>query len=45
MWVPEESLYIRVEDTVAITESGVENLTDAVPRDLDAIEAEMHPRR
>lgn len=45
MWVPEESLYIRVEDTVAITKSGVENLTDSVPRDLDAIEAEMHQRR
>lgn len=38
LWVPDESLYVRVEDTVAITESGVENLTDAVPRKLDEIE-------
>lgn len=39
LWVPEEQLYVRVEDTVAITENGVENLTAAAPHSLDEIEA------
>ena len=38
MWVPEEELYIRVEDTVVITADGVENLTALAPHELDAIE-------
>lgn len=38
IWVPEERLYIRVEDTVAITEDGLENLTGFVPRGFDDIE-------
>lgn len=41
MRVPEEKLYIRCEDTVAVTEDGIENLTDFVPLELDAVEAEM----
>jgi Xaa-Pro aminopeptidase len=41
MWVPEERLYIRCEDTVAVTEEGIENLTGAAPLDPDEIEAEM----
>ena len=41
MFVPEEKLYIRIEDTVAITETGVENLTGAAPIDLDAMERLM----
>ncbi len=41
MWIPEEELYIRVEDTVAVTDSGVENLTAAAPLELDDIEAMM----
>jgi alpha-L-fucosidase 2 len=39
MWVPEEELYIRVEDTVAVTERGIENLTGAAPLELDDVEA------
>ena len=39
MWVPERGLYVRVEDTVAVTETGVENLTSAAPLELDEIEA------
>ncbi len=41
LWVHDESLYIRVEDTVAITIDGVEVLTGAMPRDLDETEALM----
>lgn len=37
--VPEEELYIRVEDTVAVTETGCENLTSGCPRELDEVEA------
>jgi Xaa-Pro aminopeptidase len=36
--VPEENLYLRYEDTVAVTESGVENFTDFLPMELDEIE-------
>jgi Xaa-Pro aminopeptidase len=39
LWVPEETLYIRWEDTVVVTEKGVENFTSFVPADLDSIES------
>jgi Xaa-Pro aminopeptidase len=38
MWVPEERLYIRVEDTVAVTDSGIENLTSLAPLEMDDVE-------
>jgi len=41
MWVPEERLYIRVEDTIVITADGVEVLTADAPLELDDIEAVM----
>ena len=41
LWVPEERLYIRCEDTVAVTEDGIENLTGFVPIDPDEIAAVM----
>jgi Xaa-Pro aminopeptidase len=41
MWVPEERLYVRVEDTVVVTDNGSENLTGFVPREPDAIERLM----
>ena len=41
MWIPDEMLYVRIEDTVVVTEDGIENLTGFVPSDLDAIEALM----
>jgi hypothetical protein len=40
-WVPEEELYIRCEDTVVITRTGIENFTAAAPLDLDEVEAWM----
>lgn len=36
--VPEENLYIRYEDVVVVTETGVENFTDFLPSELDDIE-------
>lgn len=39
MWVPEEKLYIRCEDTVVVTADGMENLTAAAPLGLDEVEA------
>jgi Xaa-Pro aminopeptidase len=36
--VPEENLYLRYEDTVVVTETGVENFTDFLPMELDAME-------
>jgi Xaa-Pro aminopeptidase len=41
MWIPEENLYIRVEDTLAITEDGIEIFTAAAPLELDDIETLM----
>ncbi|HEX7901835.1 MAG TPA: Xaa-Pro peptidase family protein [Planctomycetota bacterium] len=38
MWIPEEKIYVRVEDTVAVTETGVEILTAAAPLDAEAVE-------
>jgi Xaa-Pro aminopeptidase len=39
--IPEERLYIRVEDTVVVTEVGVENLTADAPLELEDVEALM----
>ncbi|MBI3856922.1 MAG: aminopeptidase P N-terminal domain-containing protein [Planctomycetes bacterium] len=41
LWVDEEKLYVRVEDTVAVTADGVEVLTAGAPLELEAIEAEV----
>jgi Xaa-Pro aminopeptidase len=39
LWVPDERLYIRCEDTVVVTEHGIENLTGFVPIEPEAISA------
>jgi Xaa-Pro aminopeptidase len=39
LWVPEENLYLRYEDTVVVTETGVENFTAFLPSELDEMEA------
>jgi Xaa-Pro aminopeptidase len=41
MWIPEEKRYIRVEDTVVVTEDGIENLTADAPLELEDVEALM----
>ncbi len=41
LWVPEERLYVRCEDTVVVTENGIENLTADAPLGVDEIESEM----
>ncbi|MBM3765991.1 MAG: M24 family metallopeptidase [Acidobacteria bacterium] len=38
LWVPDEKLYIRYEDVVAVTETGVENFTDFLVSELDEME-------
>jgi len=40
--VPEENIYVRLEDMIVVTEDGVEIITDHVPRDIEGIEALMH---
>ena len=44
MWIPEERRYIRVEDTVVVTETGIENLTADAPLELDDVEDLMRDR-
>jgi Xaa-Pro aminopeptidase len=39
LWVPEETLYIRMEDVVVVTADGVENLSGSLAVDIDDIEA------
>jgi len=41
MWIPEESGYIRCEDTVTVTDDGLENFTASAPLEFDDVEAEM----
>lgn len=42
--VPGENIYVRLEDTIAITEDGVEIFSDFVPRDIAGIERLMAER-
>ena len=39
--VPEDRIYIRLEDVILITDDGAENLSEFVPMDMDAIEELM----
>jgi Xaa-Pro aminopeptidase len=36
--VPEERIYIRLEDMIIATEDGVEIYSDFLPRDIESIE-------
>jgi Xaa-Pro aminopeptidase len=39
--IPEDRVYVRLEDVILITETGYENLSDFVPIEIDAIEKLM----
>jgi len=39
--VPEERIYIRLEDMIIVTEEGVEIFSDYLPRDIESIENMM----
>jgi Xaa-Pro aminopeptidase len=39
--IPDERVYIRLEDVILITETGYENLSSFLPMEPDAIEALM----
>jgi len=38
IWIPEERLYIRIEDVAVVTETGVENLSAFVPSKIEELE-------
>lgn len=38
LWVRDENIYLRFEDTVVVTETGVENFTDFIPMALEDME-------
>lgn len=38
IWIPEEKLYIRIEDVAVVTAEGVENLSAFVPSKLEDVE-------
>ncbi len=41
MWVPEERLYIRIEDVGVVTDDGFDNFSGFAPTEMDDIEALM----
>jgi Xaa-Pro aminopeptidase len=41
LWVPEEKLYVRMEDVIVVTENGMENFTDFIPARPEDIEKIM----
>jgi Xaa-Pro aminopeptidase len=41
MWIPEETLYVRMEDTVLVTKDGIENFTAFLASTPEEIEAVM----
>ena len=41
MWILKGNLYIRVEDTVVVTDNGIEIFAGGAPLELDDVEAVM----
>lgn len=44
IWIPEERLYIRIEDMALVTSDGVENLSAFVPSRLEDVEATIREK-
>ena len=44
LYIPEEKIGIRLEDTILITQDGAEVLSRRVPRETDLIERLMAPK-
>lgn len=42
--IPEENIYIRLEDMIVVTDNGAEVISDFVPRDIESIESIMQER-
>jgi Xaa-Pro aminopeptidase len=45
IYIPEESIGIRIEDTVLVTETGIKNLSGALPREAGAVEEFLKSRK
>jgi Xaa-Pro aminopeptidase len=39
--IPEDMVYVRLEDTILVTETGYENLSESLPVEIDDIEKLM----
>jgi Xaa-Pro aminopeptidase len=44
IWIPEERLYVRIEDVAVVTADGVENLSAFVPSKLEDIERTVNEK-
>jgi Xaa-Pro aminopeptidase len=42
--IPDERIYVRLEDVILITETGYENLSANLPMEIDVIERLMRER-
>jgi len=38
IWIPDEKLYVRIEDVAVVTAEGVENMSAFVPSQIEDIE-------
>ena len=45
IYIPEESLGVRIEDTLVVTKDGSRNMSGALPRDPDEIERALASRK